>query len=155
VFDFHGFRHDYISGIVASGASVRVAQELARHSTPTLTIGRYSHVRLHDLRAAVPSVPGAISTTPPESMALRATGTCDSALHGCNKLDAKPCESMRPRAMGAHEAVIAGDQNDSAFAGERDVLRQGATSCENERGGVQTSNLRIGSMGPPSDTGGS
>ena len=47
--DFHSTRHTYISNIVASGASVKTAQELARHSTPTLTIGRYSHTRLHDI----------------------------------------------------------------------------------------------------------
>jgi hypothetical protein len=44
------FRHAYISTVVNSGASVKVAQELARHSSPTLSIGRYSHTRLHGLR---------------------------------------------------------------------------------------------------------
>ena len=52
--DFHATRHTYISGIVSSGASVKVAQELARHSTPTLTIGRYAHVRRKELSAALP-----------------------------------------------------------------------------------------------------
>ena len=143
VFDFHGFRHHYISRIVSSGASLRVVRELARHSTPTLTIGRYSHVRIHDLRAAVPSVPGTISTTPPESMALLATGTCDSLLHRCNKLDAKPCESMRPRATGAHEAVMASDQNHSAFTSENATLSQDATNCENAPGRTRTCDRRI------------
>jgi len=74
VLDFHAIRHHYISGIVASGASVKVAQELARHSSPVLTIGRYSHVRLADLRGAVPSVPtGQAPET--QSQTLRATGT--------------------------------------------------------------------------------
>ena len=50
VVDFHSTRHTYISGIVAGGASVKTAQELARHSSPALTIGRYSHARLHDLQ---------------------------------------------------------------------------------------------------------
>jgi integrase/recombinase XerD len=36
VADFHALRHTYISGIVAGGASVKTAQELARHSTPVL-----------------------------------------------------------------------------------------------------------------------
>ncbi len=57
VLDFHGTRHTYISGIVAGGASVKTCQELARHSTPTLTIGRYSHARLHDLTAALDALP--------------------------------------------------------------------------------------------------
>ncbi len=57
VFDFHATRHTYISGIVNGGASVKVAQELARHSTPTLTIGRYAQTRLHDLEGALESLP--------------------------------------------------------------------------------------------------
>ena len=76
VLDFHGTRHTYISGIVASGASVKTCQELARHSTPTLTIGRYSHARLHDLTAALEALP---ETTPQvtttASQAMAATGT--------------------------------------------------------------------------------
>ena len=32
--DFHALRHTYISGVVASGASVKTAQTLARHSDP-------------------------------------------------------------------------------------------------------------------------
>ncbi len=57
VADFHATRHTYVSAIVAGGASVKTAQELARHSTPALTIGRYSHTRLHDLTAALESLP--------------------------------------------------------------------------------------------------
>ena len=44
VLDFHAIRHTYISGIVAGNASVKVAQELARHSTARLTVDRYSHI---------------------------------------------------------------------------------------------------------------
>ncbi len=57
VFDFHATRHTFISGIVAGGASVKTCQELARHSTPTLTIGRYSHARLHDVKGALEALP--------------------------------------------------------------------------------------------------
>jgi len=73
VADFHSIRHTYISGIVASGASVKVAQTLARHSTPTLTIGRYAHARLHDLQGALDGLPDQSPTNEPR--VLRATGT--------------------------------------------------------------------------------
>ena len=79
VADFHATRHTYISGIVAGGkASVKTCQELARHSTPTLTIGRYSHARLHDLTGALDALPDL--TTPPAmtaatAPAMAATGT--------------------------------------------------------------------------------
>jgi integrase len=76
VADFHSTRHTFISGIVAGGASVKVAQELARHSTPTLTIGRYSHTRLHDVAAALDSLPDLDAAKPDNQPAtLAATGT--------------------------------------------------------------------------------
>ncbi len=73
--DFHSLRHTYISRIVQSGASVKVAQELARHSTPTLTIGRYAHTRLHDLTTALDALPG--DATNQEVQPYLATGTDD------------------------------------------------------------------------------
>jgi hypothetical protein len=74
--DFHAQRHTYISGIVAGKASVKSAQELARHSTPTLTIGRYSHTRLHDLTAALEALPGVMPpATDTQPQAMAATGT--------------------------------------------------------------------------------
>ena len=69
-------RHTYISGIVATGASVKTAQELARHSTPVLTIGRYSHARLHDLTGALDALPG-LQPSGTDLQAQRATGTDD------------------------------------------------------------------------------
>jgi len=38
VADFHALRHTYVSRLVRSGANAKVAQNLARHSTPTLTL---------------------------------------------------------------------------------------------------------------------
>jgi integrase len=50
-YDFHGLRHCYVSQIVQSGASVKDAMELARHSDADLTFNRYAHTRLgvHDM----------------------------------------------------------------------------------------------------------
>ena len=39
--DFHALRTTYINLVIASGATVPEAQELARHHTPALTIGVY------------------------------------------------------------------------------------------------------------------
>ncbi len=52
-FDFHGLRHCYVSQIVQSGASVKDAMELARHSDADLTFNRYAHTRLEDLSRIV------------------------------------------------------------------------------------------------------
>ncbi len=74
--DFHASRHTYVSLIVRGGASVKVAQELARHSTPALTIGRYAHAALYDQTAALDALPDLTSPGPqPEADALTATGT--------------------------------------------------------------------------------
>jgi hypothetical protein len=80
VADFHALRHTYFSRIVRSGATAKAAQALARHSTVTLTLGRYAHVGLYDLAAAVNDLPAIV---PPSSRSnasvgvLRATGTDD------------------------------------------------------------------------------
>ena len=42
--DFHGLRHSFISSLVRAGVTPAVAMKLARHSTITLTIDRYTHV---------------------------------------------------------------------------------------------------------------
>jgi hypothetical protein len=51
-----------------------VAQELARHSSPLLTLGRYAHVQLLDQTRALDALP-AIQTTRANVAALAATGT--------------------------------------------------------------------------------
>ena len=74
VADFHALRHTFISLLVQSGANVKVAQELARHSTPMLTLGRYAHLTMHDRTAALDALP-AINTGEQDRKALRVTGT--------------------------------------------------------------------------------
>jgi len=76
--DFHALRHTYISRLVRSGANVKVAQELARHSTPTLTLGRYAQVQLVDQTRALDALP-AIGSVGREHEAVRATGTEDTS----------------------------------------------------------------------------
>ena len=74
VADFHALRHTYISRLVASGANIKVAQELARHSSPMLTLGRYAHVQLVDQTRALDALPS-INAPRANVTALAATGT--------------------------------------------------------------------------------
>jgi site-specific recombinase XerD len=74
VVDFHSFRGDYISALVASGASVKTCQVLARHADPSLTIGIYAKTSLHDISGAVEKLP-TLTKTAPALEAMRATGT--------------------------------------------------------------------------------
>ncbi len=78
--DFHALRHTFLSRLGRSGASAKVMQRLARHSTVELTIGRYTHAGLFDLSAAVnklPALPMVDQTPLDELQPLHATGTND------------------------------------------------------------------------------
>jgi len=69
-------RHSYISHVVNGGATVKVAQDLARHSDPRLTVGRYSHARLHDLTGALDALPDTERHEEPgQQQVAAATGT--------------------------------------------------------------------------------
>lgn len=57
VADFHSLRHTYITNIVKTGASAKVAQNLARHSDIKLTMDTYTHLTLHDGKAALSGLP--------------------------------------------------------------------------------------------------
>src|SRR5262249_18562869 len=53
----HALRHSYVSALAKSNAPVKIIQTLARHSTPTLTLGVYAHVGLFDQSAALDALP--------------------------------------------------------------------------------------------------
>jgi integrase len=74
VVDFHALRGTYISHLVSSGVSVKTCQVLARHSTPSLTIGIYAKASLHDIKGAVEALPD-LTPTAPRTEAMAATGT--------------------------------------------------------------------------------
>jgi len=70
--DFHALRHTFISNLARGGVHPRTAQALARHSTITLTMDRYTHTVLDDQAAALaalPDLPG--PDAPEEGEALR------------------------------------------------------------------------------------
>jgi integrase len=58
--DFHTCRLAYINLVLESGATVKEAQELARHSTPQLTMNIYGRVREERLAQAVDKVADAL-----------------------------------------------------------------------------------------------
>jgi integrase len=78
VFDFHAIRHQFISNLAAAGVHPKVAQTLARHSSITLTMDRYTHLALSDQTAALDSLPALPTNTTGldrEAATLAATGT--------------------------------------------------------------------------------
>ncbi len=74
--DFHALRHSFIALLDKSGATLKEAMQLARHSDPKLTMAIYGKAQLHDLGEAVGRLPALLGKgAGPEQEALRATGT--------------------------------------------------------------------------------
>ena len=71
--DFHALRHSFASLLAQSGVDVRTAQSLLRHSTPTLTLGVYTHTLRGSEQSAVDRLPGFDAA--PETERQKATGT--------------------------------------------------------------------------------
>lgn len=68
-----GLRHTFISNLARGGVHPKIAQQLARHSTITLTLDRYTHSITGDLASALDVLP----SMPTEAAAVAATGTDD------------------------------------------------------------------------------
>src|SRR3989442_12720907 len=74
--DFHALRHSYIALLDKSGATLKEAMQLARHSDPKLTMAVYGRAQLHDLGEAVGRLPRLLPReTEAGSSALAATAT--------------------------------------------------------------------------------
>ncbi len=74
--DFHSLRHTFITSLAMGGVHPKDAQILARHSTITLTMDRYTHThrgRLVSALGALPDLSQPLPQTP------RKTGTDDAA----------------------------------------------------------------------------
>ena len=74
VVDFHALRHTFVTNMANAGVHPRLAQKLARHSTITLTMDRYTHTVQEQEMVA-------ISKLPDLSNPVQATGT-DNKQHG-------------------------------------------------------------------------
>jgi integrase len=86
--DFHAVRHSYVTALAKSNAPVKIVQSLARHSTPVLTLGVYTHLGLYDQAPALDALPDLTKPAPePEPSTLAATGT-DSVTPDRHRLSA-------------------------------------------------------------------
>ncbi len=63
VFDFHALRHQFISNLAESGIHPKIAQQLARHSTITLTMDRYTHSQDQKILEALEQMPSVSAGT--------------------------------------------------------------------------------------------
>ncbi|MGD0463681.1 MAG: hypothetical protein ABSB74_14440 [Tepidisphaeraceae bacterium] len=69
-------RHTFISNLAAGGVHPKTAQRLACHSSITLTMDRYTHLRRENLAEALDTLPDLSSTR----QAAVATGTDGNSL---------------------------------------------------------------------------
>lgn len=124
VADFHALRHSFVSSLAQSGVHPSVAQSLARHSTITLTMDRYTHTALESQQEAIQQLP---DLSLPELAVVAKTGTDDAENKWPNidqnlpkSTDRRPNDldtsglSDLPKAAGA-ESLNLSDTNEKAL----------------------------------------
>ena len=128
VADFHATRHTFISGIVAGNASIKVAQELARHSTSRLTVDRYCHTTTHEVVDALDALPEPkTKKTDPNGSQSCAQRQAQRAGRETSLLPATRCEQP-------HCATKNADDPKSKESHALDALMPpGATGCQERR----------------------
>ena len=137
--DFHAPCHTYISQIVAGGSSVKVAQELARHSTSRLTIDRYAHAQLYDVTAALNAL-HAETVDAPLPEVLAATGTDDSRVGAQHQAQQSDRETGRVAATGCDGRTEPSAQRESpktlpmADLGEKQRVKRKRRRPDSNRG---------------------
>ena len=100
--DFHSLRHSYISKLIRSGANLKVAQALARHSTITLTADRYGHLADGEKRGAVAAlgmlgcIPDASTEEAEEERPRNAGELCDGPSVSKTDMGASPSRVRIP-----------------------------------------------------------
>ena len=145
VVDFHALRTTFITMLVKSGASMRVAQELARHSDPKLTMNVYSKLGVHDLSGALDRLPS-LTGDKPEGERMRATGTDNVRASAPADPPQYPQqlgrETMRSGAAacsdGATPTAMADTCNQPRDADLSGDVRRDARECETASPGTRT-----------------
>ena len=73
--DFHALRHSFVALLDRSGATLKEAMQLARHSDPRLTMARYGRAELEDLGQTVAGLPQLLPG--PGSLAVQASALAE------------------------------------------------------------------------------
>jgi integrase len=110
--DFHALGKSFITAMAVHGVSQRAAQAIARHTDPRLTASAYTDEALLPLAAEMAKVPWLpdLTTDPPATLPLRATGTDDTAAGLTSGLRAAPAQRNGDFAsqVGALPVTMAG-----------------------------------------------
>lgn len=122
--DFHSLRHTFITNLANGGVHPKVAQALARHSTITLTMDRYSHVVRGDQATALAVLP---DLSGPAREQARATGT-DSARAVTPHADSRLalCLAQKGRRNAIRVDASGRRARDKRGAGNSEILGENA-----------------------------
>ena len=106
VTDFHALRHTFITNLAQAGVHPKTAQALARHSTITLTMDRYTHALQEDQTRALDVLPSLRGRGDDSEAQNHATHESHGALYGAQKVrkHAKSCAPWRQSEKPASEA---------------------------------------------------
>src|SRR5262249_24391937 len=121
-----------ITAVGKAGASPKVHQESAGHSTYAMT-GRYTHARLHDLVATVAALPPLLSSPDAGKEAVAATGT-----------EGKPVESPAHRTTNPEKLGNAPKLREGP-GGQLDILRAFGTE---QQEAIQTGEIPPENLSP-------
>jgi len=132
VADFHSLRHTFITNLTAGGVHPKTAQALARHSTITLTMDRYSHTYRPALSDALNVLPDLSSA---ETASMAATGTVGKAENRPNLQDGSTLRLARSLALFHAETGnkrSTGNTNNASPKRHKPLKNQGFDSGEGE-----------------------
>ena len=110
--DFHACRTAYVTFVLEAGAQVKEAQELARHSTPHLTMNVYGRAREERLAALTEAVGDAILFRESTISTQRKAAGAESYCQGTGYVDRVVGSS--PTAATTHTKTGRGQQASSA-----------------------------------------
>jgi len=115
--DFHALRHSYCTLVAQSGATMKEAQVLMRHSDPKLTANVYAHVGLFDTAGALAGV----NLPKLGDQVQMATGTNSAILPDCWKTvgetsNAQVDNQRQPETVGNDRRVAASSTDSSENA---------------------------------------
>jgi integrase len=149
--DFHALRHTFLTNLARSGVHPKIAQALARHSTITLTMDRYSHTVLGEQSDAVEALPSLAAAT---VEAWRATGTDNVTSTGNGVLADSLAQRRAVKLATANGASDAADSDANsvlasclAFSDEELAVNADSTRDAVETGEAETTPENAGKNG--------
>ena len=132
--------------LVKGGASVKEAQQLARHSDPKLTLNTYTKLGVHDLTGALDALPS-LTGGAPERERMRATGTYAS--HATppqlpQQLERETVRADASRCGGDSAETRTGvERNPLPATAQREAVHGNATGSSKATERIRTVDLRF------------